>query len=262
MTPVQIGLVSSIYTIGGLIGALPAGQITAKYGRLLPMRVNTFISLLGSIAEAFAPSIPVMAIGRFISGLAAGSSTVIVPLYISEIAPSGQKGFFGAFTQISTNTGIFITQLIGYFLSHGQFWRVILACAGMISMGQLVALMFAVESPVWAAENGMKPQAKEILRRIRGEEPDLTQEVESARGGGEESRDEGQTLLTPTNDPNDQYVKHLEPVGFFELVTTKQYLPAVIAVIATMMAQQLCGKLPSLLLPFPPPSSIPSSPSH
>lgn len=240
MDPVQIGLVSSIYTIGGLIGALPAGQITAKYGRLVPMKINTFIFVLGSLGEAFAPSIPVMAAGRFISGIAAGSSTVIVPLYLSEISPPSQKGFFGAFTQISTNFGIFVTQLIGYFLSHGQYWRVILGCAGIIAVGQFVALMFAVESPVWAAENGMKPQAKEILRRLRGEETDLRNQMQRS-ASTENGIDEEQTLLSSTSSPNEQSGKQSQAVGFFEVVTDKQYLPAIVAVVATMMAQQLCG---------------------
>jgi MFS family permease len=242
MTSVTIGMVSSIYTIGGLIGALPAGMITAKYGRVLPMRINTLIATIGSAAEAFAPSIPVLAAGRFISGIAAGSSTVIVPLYISEISPPNQRGFFGAFTQISTNFGIFVTQLIGYFLSHGQYWRIILASAGFIALAQLVALSFAVESPIWAAENGMKPQAKEILRRLRGEDYDLREEVSSMRGSSDQGRDEEQTLLSSGNDSGEQYKGKTQSVGFFEILTKKDYLPAVVAVIATMMAQQLCGK--------------------
>ncbi|RMZ85459.1 hypothetical protein DV737_g837, partial [Chaetothyriales sp. CBS 132003] len=241
MTSVELGLVSSIYTIGGLVGALPAGYLTSKYGRLLPMRINTLIFVLGAIGEAFAPSIPVLAIGRFISGIAAGSSTVIVPLYISEIAPPSQKGFWGAFTQISTNSGIFVTQLIGYFLSHGQYWRVILATAGVIAAVQFFVLLFAVESPIWAAENGQEEQAREALIKIRGKEPDLRDEVEAARDAGDGLLDEHQTLLTSDDQANNETRAMVQPVGFFQVVTKKEYLPAIIAVISIMAAQQLCG---------------------
>ncbi|RMZ84211.1 hypothetical protein DV738_g473, partial [Chaetothyriales sp. CBS 135597] len=242
MTSVQLGLVSSIYTIGGLVGALPAGLITSKYGRIHPMRINTLISFVGALAEAFAPSIPVLAIGRFVSGLAAGSSTVIVPLYISEIAPPNQKGFWGAFTQVSTNSGIVVTQVIGYFLSHGQYWRVIFGTASIIAAIQFFALFFAVESPIWAAENGQKEAAREALIRIRGEHPDLRREIDAARdaeGGGQP--DEAQALLTSSNRPNQETRAKVQPIGFFEVVTRMEYLPAIIAVIATMFAQQLCG---------------------
>jgi MFS family permease len=179
MTSLQIGLVSSIYTLGGLFGALIAGPLSVNYGRVPPMRAMTFVALLGAVSEALAPSITVMALGRVIAGIAAGASTVIVPLYISEIAPPGQKGFFGAFTQITTNGGIFITQLLGYFLSYGQMWRWILAAAGIVAVGQFVALLGAVESPKWNANHNKGRQAKIDLQRIRGRDADLKDEMES-----------------------------------------------------------------------------------
>ena len=85
MTTLQLGLVSSTYTLGGLVGALAAGPLSSKYGRLLPMRMLTFVALCGAVAEALAPSIALMAFGRVVSGIAAGASTVIVPLYVSPL---------------------------------------------------------------------------------------------------------------------------------------------------------------------------------
>jgi MFS family permease len=184
MTSLQIGLVSSIYTLGGLLGALMAGPRSARRGRLGLMRAMTFIAILGSVGEALAPNIPVMALGRFVSGIAAGTSTVIVPLYISEIAPPSQKGFFGAFTQISTNMGIFVTQLLGYFLSYGRMWRWILAAAGMVATCQFLALLGAVESPQWNAAHDKVSQARTDLQRIRGKNIDLKEEVEGWEGEG------------------------------------------------------------------------------
>lgn len=181
MNATQLGLVSSIFTLGGLLGALAAGFLSARYGRLLVMRVNTLLLAVGPVAEALAPNIGVLAAGRLVSGLGAGVSVVVVPIYISEIAPPKERGFFGAFTQIMTNMGIFTTQLLGYFLSHRQMWRVILAVAGFIGVLQLVGLMFAVDSPVWQADHGDASQAKINLKRIRGHEADISEEVASWR---------------------------------------------------------------------------------
>ena len=181
MNSTQLGLVSSIFTLGGLIGALAAGPLSANYGRLWTMRVNTVLLSLGPFAEALAPNIAVLSVGRLVSGLGAGVSVVVVPIYISEIAPPAEKGFFGAFTQIMTNMGIFITQLLGYFLSHGRMWRVILAVAGGIGIMQFVGLLFSVESPKWEADHGEPRQAKSNLRRIRGHQADIQEEVEGWR---------------------------------------------------------------------------------
>lgn len=177
MDVTELGLVSSIFTLGGLLGALAAGSLSARYGRLLVLRVNTFFLTTGPIAEALASNIAVLSTGRFISGLGAGVSVVVVPIYISEIAPPKEKGFFGAFTQIMTNMGIFLTQVLGYFLSHGQMWRVILAVAGVIGILQFVGLMFAIESPKWQADHRDPREAKINLQRIRGRQKDIGEEV-------------------------------------------------------------------------------------
>ena len=178
MNPTQLGLVSSIFTLGGLIGALSAGPLAARKGRLVTMRLTTAFFAVGPAAEALAPNIGVMTAGRFVSGLGAGAAVVVVPIYLSEIAPPQQKGFFGAFTQIMTNMGIFVTQLLGYFLSHGQMWRVILAVAGVIGLIQLAGLTFAIDSPKWKADQGLPVQAKRDLLRIRGHGVDIQKEVE------------------------------------------------------------------------------------
>jgi len=177
MTSAQFGLVSSIFTLGGLVGALISGPFAARYGRLSSMRVTTVFFTLGPLAEALAPSIAVLSTGRFISGLGAGASVVVVPIYISEIAPPAEKGFFGAFTQTAIGLGILLAQVLGYFLSRGQLWRLILGVGGIIGASQLVGLFFSVESPKWLADNGRAGLAKKHLQRIRGGEINVDKEV-------------------------------------------------------------------------------------
>lgn len=185
MDATQLGLVSSIFTLGGLIGALASGSLSARYGRLRVMRINTILLALGPLAEALAPNIGALAFGRFVSGLGAGVSVVVVPIYISEIAPPSEKGFFGAFTQIMTNMGIFTTQVLGYFLSRGSLWRIILAVAGGIGVLQFLALLNAVDSPKWTAEHRNARQAKLDLLRIRGEAINIDEETAGWNGADE-----------------------------------------------------------------------------
>ena len=74
MTDPEFAVISSIFTLGGLLGALCAGPISSSYGRLLPMRLTTLFFIIGSGLEAVATNIPVMAIGRLLSGIGAGAS--------------------------------------------------------------------------------------------------------------------------------------------------------------------------------------------
>ncbi|KAL4865060.1 hypothetical protein BDV12DRAFT_175222 [Aspergillus spectabilis] len=240
MSPSQFGLVSSIYTLGGLLGALLAGPVSTKHGRLFALRATTIFFILGPVAETLAPNIPVLGLGRLLSGVGSGAAIVVGPIYISEIAPPSAKGFFGAFTQVMTNVGILITQTLGYFLSEGSKWRIILAAAGVVGALELLGLALVPESPTWLADHQQDDTAKRILQRIRGKNADIRDDLaglgESTRsddGAGEE-----QSLLTPS--PNNLPSKQA-PVTMARVLTDPDYRPAIIAVVGIMIAQQFTG---------------------
>jgi MFS family permease len=170
-----------------------------------------------------------------------------------------------------TNMGIFITQLLGYFLSHGQMWRVILAAAGVIGLIQLAGLTLAIDSPKWRADQGQAVQAKRDLQRIRGHGVDIQREVE---GWGVESAcdregirspylsdallslanrqlEEEETLLNNedrlshhSGGSNKGITAKKEVLSIFEVLWIPDYNRAIIAVVAVMLAQQLCGMPP------------------
>ena len=100
-----------------------------------------------------------------------------MPIYIAETAPNGEKGLFGSFTQIMINFGIFTAQLLGYYLSRGQLWRVILAAGGAFGLAMLVGLTGVVESPKWLADTGQAKAAKRTLKRLRGHQFDVDGEI-------------------------------------------------------------------------------------
>ncbi|KAK5683440.1 Bifunctional purine biosynthesis protein PurH [Elasticomyces elasticus] len=249
MTPLEFGLVSSFFTLGGLVGALCGGPVTSNYG---------------PVFEALATNIAVFVAGRTIAGLGAGAATVIVPIYISEISPPGQKGFFGSFTQVSINFGILITQVLGLFLSKGQLWRIILGVGGGIAALQFAGLLLGgAESPKWLAEHGRAGQAKRVLRRMRGHEADIDEEVEgwgldtegdvedeeeSLLEGHDEApstssarRREGDDNSSATKNTAHELKKLGKSLGFLHVLQDPYTRPAVLAVAMIMVAQQLCG---------------------
>jgi len=246
MTGSQLGLVSSVFTLGGLMGALGAGPISAKKGRLRAMFLTTIFFALGPVFEAMSPNIAVMAIGRLISGIGAGASVVVVPLYVSEISPPAERGFFGSFTQIMVNGGIFVTQVLGYFLSYGQMWRIVLAVGGAIGVGMACGLLAVCESPKWLAENGRGRQAREILQKIRGDKFDIEDELKSwghHDGDGDEEVGEEAGLLAGENMvPTGLVAKpKKEHLNMIQVIQHPDHYKAVICVIMIMIAQQFTG---------------------
>lgn len=256
----HFALVSSIFTLGGLLGALPAGTICNKYGRLLTMRLTTLFFVVGPAFESLAPGIGLIAFGRFVSGIGAGSAVVVVPIYISELAPPKEKGLFGALTQIMVNVGILIAQVLGYFLSHDSLWRIILAAAGGIGLVQLLGLALVPESPKWLAEHRNPQRARDILRKMRGHKADLDEEVKAwnidssreeickspstlRQSVADKSPAEEASLLQadPGSHPAPNPDAASESIGILGVFMHPSYRPALVAVIAVMAAQQLTG---------------------
>ncbi|KXH43113.1 hypothetical protein CSIM01_01867 [Colletotrichum simmondsii] len=243
MSDAVFATVSSIFTVGGLLGALCAGPLSSKRGRRPAMRVTSVLYIIGAIIETLAGGAAALAIGRFFTGMAAGASTVIVPLYISEIAPPKERGLFGAMTQVSINVGILAVQTLGFFLSYGKAWRWILAAGVFIALAQASGLMLIPESPAWLAANGDVPKARRTLQRIRGKDFDIREEVESWDG---EVNAEQEGLLAQSDDVppvSPGLPKHTAPVhlGFFDVIKDPLHRPAIAAIIGIMFAQQLCG---------------------
>jgi sugar porter (SP) family MFS transporter len=229
------GLVQSLFTIGGLIGAIFSGSVATRYGRLFAMRVLTLFLAAGPIAEAVAGEMWVLGLGRIISGMGAGAATVVAPIYISEVAPSESRGLFGAFTQVQINLGIFVAQLLGYFLSENDNWRWILATAGFIASVAFSGLALAPETPKWLAANNQPRAARSILQRIRGKEADIGEEMEDWDISGEA---EEESLL---EEPRESRPPRQSDRSFLEVITEPRYRKAVIAISGVMMAQQLSG---------------------
>jgi MFS family permease len=218
------------------------------------MLYAAIFAALGPVFEAAAPNISALAFGRFVAGLGAGAAMVVAPLYIADIAPPGRKGFFGSFTQVMVNMGILITQVLGYFLSYGQMWRVILGVGGAIGLAQAIAFALGgQESPRWMADNGKPGRAQRILKKMRGKDADIEGEIRSWGSdftrdindeeerllAGEESSSSQPTepSLVPKAPPHDKK----ETLGAFAVLRDPDTRFAVFAIMMVMLAQQFTG---------------------
>ncbi len=68
------GLLVGIYPIGGLLGALPAGWATARFGPRPAILVSLGLMAVAALVFAFGQTIEVLYVGRFLQGLAAAVS--------------------------------------------------------------------------------------------------------------------------------------------------------------------------------------------
>lgn len=152
MTPDQIGLVTSIFSIGGLFGSFYVGHLADKYGRKKTSLLHCLLYIIGSTINSLSNTYASLLLGRFICGLGAGSALVITSIYINEVSPIETKGLLGSMNQFSINIGILFTQLLSLNWSNDNDWRWLLFMAAFIAVANVIVVSsYLNESPVWLA---------------------------------------------------------------------------------------------------------------
>jgi len=148
--------------IGALFGGFPA-DILGRKKTLIWISILYFISAVGS---ALAPEVYSLMFFRFIGGLGVGASSVVAPMYISEIAPAHKRGQLTALFQFNIVVGILIAYLSNYFIggaSDGN-WRWMLGIEGFPALAFIIMILFVPRSPRWLiVKRGLEEEAKRVL---------------------------------------------------------------------------------------------------
>lgn len=77
---------------GAVLGTFFGGAYMYRYGRLKAIAVNSIFFIVGPLVMAFAQSVSALVLGRFVIGLGVGTSAVVVPAYLGEMAPPSIRG--------------------------------------------------------------------------------------------------------------------------------------------------------------------------
>lgn len=145
-------------------GCLVSGWMMEKFGRKTSHFITCVPLLLGWILIATSSNLGLMLIGRFFSGLCAGLSGPLIPVYIGETTEPKYRGFFLAGVSLAIALGILVAHIIGTFLSW-QMTASICAVFPVITAG----LLFLVpESPTWLISQGRIEDGAKAFYWLRG----------------------------------------------------------------------------------------------
>lgn len=161
-------VVSSLF-VGCLLGSTCCGPISNKIGRSKFLLINNFFLLIGEILEFCAPRLEQLVLGRVLVGIGIGSAAVIVPLFLTEIAPISMRGEIGALHQFASTVGILVGYSVGAAFSEVPgTWRWMMGIPVLFCLFHLVAgLLVPIESPKWLLWQGRHEEAVEMLRKLR-----------------------------------------------------------------------------------------------
>lgn len=171
LTDSGLGVVAALLTIGCLLGALFTGKYAQQFGRKKVMISTAVLYIVSAVGCAMSHSVIYLVIFRVLSGIAVGATSVVGPMYISEISPAQSRGRLVSFNQFAITIGIVLAYIFDYFLINlgNESWRYMLLVPAIFGAVYLLFLLYRFpESPRWLYFNGQKEESIDVLRRIGG----------------------------------------------------------------------------------------------
>jgi len=170
LSPALSGLVVSSLLLGAMAGAGLAGPLSDSLGRRNLIIIAAIIFTIGAIGAALAPNAGVLILFRIVLGVAVGAAALIVPLYLSEVAPTEIRGAISSLNQLMIVVGILAAYLVNAALANAEAWRLMLGLAVVPSLILLAGMFFMPETPRWLVSRGRDEEARRVLSRNRNPE--------------------------------------------------------------------------------------------
>jgi SP family xylose:H+ symportor-like MFS transporter len=155
-----------------MVGSIIVGRPGDLWGRrvvLMACGAAYFVSALGC---ALAGGWTTLLVFRFLGGIAIGTSSVMAPMYIAEIAPAQLRGRLVAVSQLNIVIGILVAFFSNYLLvgTGPDNWRWMFGVMALPA-ALFFGLLFVVpDSPRWLVKVHRPEEAKAVLETVGAED--------------------------------------------------------------------------------------------
>lgn len=210
LTPAMLGWVVSSALLGTIIGCIASGAITDGLGRKKTLIIAAGCLTLSAVGSMLPPqflgdlenplwilankdlSLKVLISVRLLGGVGVGITSVVAPIYISELSMPNSRGRMVSLYQLSITLGILFAFLIDWlvlgfagdaagviaqepssfidWLFVSELWRGMLGTEIPIALLFFLLLFFVPESPRWLVSKDRFEEANEIMQKVNGPE--------------------------------------------------------------------------------------------
>ncbi|KAI1092361.1 general substrate transporter [Rostrohypoxylon terebratum] len=171
------GLVTAIYEIGCLIGAMFILAVGDVLGRRKAMIIGGIIMILGATIQvtSFPGHAPLaqFIIGRVVTGVGNGINTSTIPTYQAECSKTSNRGLLICIEGGIIAFGTVIAYWIDYGCSYGSedlSWRFPIAFQTLFGFVVCISMIFLPESPRWLLTHERYEDAEKVIAALRGYE--------------------------------------------------------------------------------------------
>lgn len=177
----ELGFAVASALLGAAVGAMTAGRIADKIGRIAVMKIAAVLFLVSAFGTGFAHEVWTVVLFRIVGGVGVGVASVIAPAYIAETSPPGIRGRLGSLQQLAIVSGIFLSFAVNYLLqwlaggANEPLWLGLDAWRWMFLAMALPAVLYGVlaftipESPRYLVASHKIPEARRVLSMLLGQ---------------------------------------------------------------------------------------------
>ncbi len=206
LTPIETGWAISSALVGCLVGAFVSDYLSTKFGRKVTMIIAAVLFILNSIGTAIPDTFTTFVVFRIVGGIGVGLASMVVPMYIAEIAPPKRRGALVGNYQLAIVIGIVMVYFVNYFIAlQGDAnwnlntgWRWMFGSEIIPSILFLVFIFLIPESPRWLFLNHKKEEAAKVLKKLNSAEEALVVQSEIENSVHEEDKNQWKNLVHPT----------------------------------------------------------------
>ena len=167
LTTLDKSLVTSCTSLFALIASPFAGILADRWGRKIVILVADALFTAGAVWQAVTSTVWGMILGRSMVGLAIGGASLIVPLYIAELAPGHLRGRLVTVSLLFITGGQVVAYVIGWgFSTVSGGWRWMVGLGALPAVFQFAILTFMPETPRWLIKAGHDERAKQVLQNV------------------------------------------------------------------------------------------------
>jgi len=230
LSPAMLGWVVSSALLGTILGCIISGAITDRFGRKKALILAALLLSLSAMGSMLTPQFQgnldnplwitsdldtafnLLVIARVTGGIGVGITSVVAPIYISELTLPQNRGKIVSIYQLSITLGILLAFLVDWIVLNGagdaagvitqnaspkffewlfaaEIWRGMLGTEIPVALLFFTLLLFTPESPRWLVANNRENEALDTMIKIGGEEQaevqmkEIREMIKEERGG-------------------------------------------------------------------------------
>ncbi|CAK9833441.1 Facilitated trehalose transporter Tret1-2 homolog [Anthophora retusa] len=168
----QANWIATATALGIPVGCM-VSSYTMRRGRKLSLLITSIVSIVGWLVIYLAGTYEQILIGRIISGIATGTSSVPATVYSAEVASPKWRSTMVTWTSLAIAIGVLIVYVFGYMFEDN--WRMVaLMCTLFPLISFFLTLAIVPETPIWLRDRGRLEEALQVLKKFRGIPKDAT----------------------------------------------------------------------------------------